>query len=300
MSAPQMVPLADIERVASIAPDMPARQVAEMLRWIAELQAIAVVPRPCDDDVTRIMGMKTVGYPQTQIFPIPMTTPPINRAEPVAVVEPDPQPAHAPQSYAEKARASIKAARQPTTASRSGVWTDAEIREAMALKNRGKTHSEIARELGRTTRAIDNLMHRQRAKTAAKPAPTPTQQPAAPVQPVAAKSFIVPDDFTRTIPSEKIAPPSSLTAAQRDLMARIMQLDDDFTPADDLYLVDAIIGRTPFNVIADQLGCDIPTVKARWVALVGFDPTKRPGGLPLEAQADLLAVVRALAEGEAA
>lgn len=105
--------------------------------------------------------------------------------------------------------------------------------------------------------------------------------------------------------ADRIAIPMSsqarpMTGAQRDLMVRIMRLDDDFTPQDDLYLVEAILGRTPLDVIADHLGCDIAAVKNRWVALVGFDPTKRPGGMPLQLQSDLVAVLRVLAEGEAA
>lgn len=36
------IPLANIERLARIVPEMPARQVAEMMRWIAEMQPAQV------------------------------------------------------------------------------------------------------------------------------------------------------------------------------------------------------------------------------------------------------------------
>ena len=196
-----------------------------------------------------------------------------------------------------------KAAATPRKPGVSREWSHAEIRTALDMHSLGRSAAVIAARLGRPVQGTAFMLRKLKsgwrpAGWADKPANTPTPQPAAPVQPAPAAPPVAPVPSVALVPMSSQARP--MTGAQRDLMVRIMRLGDDFTPQDDFYLVEEILGRTPLDVIADHLGCDIAAVKNRWVALVGFDPTKRPGGLPLQLQSDLVAVLRVLAEGEAA
>lgn len=238
-----MVSLADLERVADIAPDMPARQVAEMMRWIAEIQEEQVLRRKLHDAQS----------------PAPAETAPEDHP---IFLQPD-----------------------PVAPDRAGLpWEDYEVQIALDMIQKGATISTIAARLGRpvpaTGKQLEKLRRGWRPRSVPKH-PAPVTPPDPVVAPRPPKLSLV------------------MTGAQRDLMARVMRLEDDFTPQDDLYLVEAILGRRPLDVIADQLGCDQAAVKARWQALLGFDPKVRKGGVPLDLQSDLVVVLRQLA-GEAA
>lgn len=303
------VPLADLDRLAQIVPDMPARQVAEMMRWIAEIspaQVYSLAPAMViPDTVLHTLDMGD-GRVLTSPDPIP---------EPLGAPDAAPAPA---RSYFEEKRAEIAAAKKVGPAQTNATakpdlldqtpkgWSFSEIETALAMHNTGQTYAAIAEKLGRPVPGTGFMMRKlQRGWRpkgwdefqAGKQAPVAAEpQPKAVVaEPISPTPKAEPTAVEKPAP----AAPSTLTGDQRDLMAQIMRLDDDFTPQDDLYLVDAILGRTPLDVIADQLGCDIQMVKHRWVALVGFDPKTRPGGIPLQHQSDLVAVLRVLA-GEVA
>lgn len=301
------VPLSDIDRAAQIAPEMPARQFAEMMRWIAELQPTAVtLPPLSDDDCARIEAMLAAPAPAPIIHSPAPSLPPDDTPElaklDAAIFEPvEPQPAAAPQptaqvkpaalSYTEKTQAKIKAA--------PAEWSVSEIRSALEMLNKGWTAAAIAKALDRprpgTQFMIGKLRKGWRPKgwdqhVKAAPAPAaPSVQPAAVASPAALAVTPLPTVAPAPMPSQ------SLTGAQRELMERVKRLDDDFTPQDDLYLAEAVIGRTPLDVIGDQLGCDIATVRARWVDLIGFDPKVTKGGVPLQLQTDLVTVLRMIA-----
>lgn len=168
---------------------------------------------------------------------------------------------------------------------------------AVEMWHSGKSAREIAATLNRPLASTKNKLARMRAKKG-KPAAKPKTQTAQD-----AKRFL--ETVAPVAPPDPVAAPKPpclspvLTGAQRELMMRIIQLPDDFTPADDLYLAEQIIARTGLELIADQLGCDRQAVLARWAALLGMDPADLRRGVPLQMQTDLMLVLRQLA-GEAA
>lgn len=276
MNNRQTIPLADLDRLAKIAPDMPAHQVAQAMRWIAELQPLAQTASP-------IITIAPIPNPAPEPAPDDAALAAFDAAiaadgpmlPPVA-----PQPVDPPVSAPP-----VRVDQRPK------AWTHDEVRTALDMRNKGQAVPAIASRLGRPVPGTAFMLHKLRgglrpAGYADKPAETtqPAQSP------------------TATVPTVKPSPmPShSLTDAQRKIMARVMRMDDDFTPQDHLYLVEGIIGKMPLNVIADQLGCDIPAARSRWIALVGYDPTKDPSGWPVQEQRDLVAVLLVLASEAAA
>lgn len=165
----------------------------------------------------------------------------------------------------------------PAAPDRTGMpWEVDEVETALKMHNGGAIGREIAGALGRPIHATYAMLKKAHAGWRPKPAARLDQ--AAPVERAAA-----PD----------------LTSSQRQMMARIMRLPDDFTPADDLYLADQVLQRTPLDQIGDHLGCTAVAVKVRWAALVDIDPDELRKGVPLRVQEDLMIVLRHLA-GQAA
>lgn len=308
------VKFTDLERLAAIAPQMPAHQVVDVLRWIADIGAEASLraARPADPPVSAFLRVVDVAEDAPDPTPqLAAPAPAPAAAPPVAVSRPATAPAPAPAPKPEPAR------HKPPASSPPG-WTVAEVRQALEMHNRGRTAAVIAANLGRPVGGTQFMLRklaggwRPKGWTGAAPEPAPkpapsvpapsqaAPAPSAPVAPTAPAPVVAP---ARAAPKHAPVPPpdtSALTVAQRDMMARIMRLDDDFTPEDDFYLAESIIGRKPLDVIGDQLGCDVATVRARWVALLGFDPKTRPDRMTLDHQANLVAVLRVLAEGDAA
>ena len=180
----------------------------------------------------------------------------------------------------------------------AGEWSEDEIQTALLMQEGGSAAKAIAKALNRPLGGTQFMLHKLRSgwrprsrSQRAKPAVTPAPAAAKPITPATPPITVQPKVTPVPMPSQA----GPLTGAQRTLMARIMRTDDDFTPADDLYLCEQIIARTGLDLIADQLGCDAATVKARWHALLGFDPKTVKGGIPLDLQADLLTVLRQLA-----
>lgn len=84
-----------------------------------------------------------------------------------------------------------------------------------------------------------------------------------------------------------------LTVRQHDLLQHMRCLSrEDFTPEDDLFLVEELAKGTPGNIIADQLGCDLKLAARRFRALQTDDIVNAKGILTIDGQADLLVAVR--------
>ncbi|VDS07923.1 hypothetical protein PARHAE_01103 [Paracoccus haematequi] len=291
-----VVSLSDIERVAAIAPDMPAHQVAEMMRWITELQTgwpnevpiqlsepkvgSSQKPETCVGSVPAPTEVHTLDMGDGRVLvspgPIPQPIMPHPASPPEAAPVPEPAPA----------AVETPAAPPPAVPDRAGLpWEDYEVQIALDMHHKGETGSAIARRLNRPVPAVYTALRKFRTGWRPKALP-----PAPPVEP---PITVIPTVTPVPLPSQ------ALTGAQRELMTRIIQLPDDFTPADDLYLAEQIIARTGLELIADQLGCDRQAVLARWAALLGMDPADLRRGVPLQVQTDLMLVLRQLA-GEAA
>lgn len=98
-------------------------------------------------------------------------------------------------------------------------------------------------------------------------------------------------------PVEPPAPPAStrppdLSMRQNWLLDHLRGLPDDFTPEDDLYLVEGLLGGTPPAVVADQLGCDLKAVVGRFRSMQTEEILTVKGQLTLSGQQDLLAACR--------
>ena len=91
------------------------------------------------------------------------------------------------------------------------------------------------------------------------------------------------------------APASSfpkLTGRQQRLVDHVGRLSDTFEPADDLWMVEAFYKGTAVDVIADQLGCDVPAVRSRFKSMLTEEITTPKGVITIEGQADLLVALR--------
>lgn len=92
-----------------------------------------------------------------------------------------------------------------------------------------------------------------------------------------------------------------LTCNQQAVLRHLGGLADDFTAADDLYLVEKSCQGVPMDVVADDLGCDVRTVKQRWRALMceAVTDPRGTGRLTLSGQVDLLFALRHRAAADA-
>ncbi|SFY18359.1 hypothetical protein SAMN04244548_02984 [Paracoccus pantotrophus] len=79
---------------------------------------------------------------------------------------------------------------------------------------------------------------------------------------------------------------------QNWLLDHLRGLPDDFTAEDDVYLVEGLLSGTPAAVIADQLGCNLKAVAARFRSMQTEEILTVKGQLTLSGQQDLLAAVR--------
>ncbi|MGR3522695.1 MAG: hypothetical protein ACU0FT_08070 [Paracoccus sp. (in: a-proteobacteria)] len=322
------ITIADLERIQSIVPDLPLAKVIEMARWINEMRipdgpAVSIVEGPETAAALCAQGSsvreipnsdRPSGYAYSRPRPQPEFEPDAEADIPVFLkaVTQDPEPTPEPVEQAEEAPSSVPDRR-------GEPWTGEEEARALALRNRGFTVRQIADELGRpipaTGQKLKKLANPKPPKTPkargrfAQPAPDPAQkQPhwtpdqvtkakdglaeGKPIEEVAAELKRTPLAVAAKLKRSEPEGDPQLTTAQREVLKRLEALDDDFTPEDDEYLCDGIVGRTPLGVIADQLGCDVATVKARWAAIVGLDPADLRKGVPIDLQTNTLAMVR--------
>lgn len=321
-----VVPLIDIERLAKIAPEMPAHQVAEMMRWIAEEvrpprhdiklapPSIEIAAGDCLDMGDGPISIEPQAQPVQEAASEDRTWQPWGDEEKQLLLKCHNNGVKV-RHIAERLGRGLSATRKMLDILRAdqingrgapltnrGPWTEDEKAKARQLRDKGLKYSQIADEMKRPIRSVSSMFHRDKLPASA---PTPAPRPAlvkpapGPGAGVMAKPISPAPKADPVVAPTPTPAPAALTGAQRDMMARLMRLDDDFTPEDDLYLAGAIISRTPLDVIADQLGCDSATVRTRWCKLLGFDPKTRPGGVPLQLQSDLMLVLRQLV-GEAA
>lgn len=195
-------------------------------------------------------------------------------------------------------------------------WSQHEIETAQRLRAEGRTFAQIAQKLGRSAKATEVALGRERrarAKAAAQLAeppeiaePVPQEPDPAPVAevivsegPIDAAVRAEIQDKPVIVPAPEVTPAPawqrdpSLTVRQHDLLQHLCRLSqDDFTPADDMFLVEELAKGTPGNVIADQLGCDLKLAARRFRSLQTDDIVNAKGVLTIAGQTDLLVAVR--------
>ncbi|MGA0615922.1 hypothetical protein [Paracoccus sp. KR1-242] len=192
-------------------------------------------------------------------------------------------------------RATIAADKKAKNKTSARPWSDDDLTVLAHLRAQGKDNIAIGRAMNRTPGAIRDRIRRLEAQTqidepqtvqedAPRPEAAPDPEPLAPPAPEAPPAPIdppAPVDFGPT-----------LTRRQNRLVDHLNRLPDDFEPSDDLYLVESLASRVPIDVMCDQLGCDQPTIKNRYRAMLIEEITTAKGIITIDGQADLLIALR--------
>lgn len=159
-------------------------------------------------------------------------------------------------------------------------WTEQEDAQLLRLIGTGKRIADAAEILRRPVPGTQFRLKKLRGQAKAlaqQAAPTP-----APAQKAGSEADQKP-----------------LTVIQRSVLQHLQRLSDDFMPSDDLHLAEQLAKGTPIEVIADDLGCDVKTVQARWKAFLFEHITSDKGVLTIQGQSDLLHVLRHRAAADA-
>lgn len=197
-------------------------------------------------------------------------------------------------------------------------WTDAEDRQLIDGHDAGLPYSELATEMGRSVRSLQNRYSRlKKAGTTAVPPAPPAANPPAPAEPakqVAPKEVCEAADEARetaiaprAVESEPVGSSqdcrvldlgdcSALSARQRRILHHLNLLSDDFAPIDDLDIVEGLTSGRKAEALADEMGCAAREVVNRWKQLLTAEVVNFKGQIMLDGQADLVAAVRHLAK----
>lgn len=173
---------------------------------------------------------------------------------------------------------------------RSDGWTEEEDTGLTRMMREGRSYDDIAAALGRSKKAV--AVRRQRLGLA----------PLPPGRPAGAKPAPAPAVSASPLPPEAAPAAAGLTGRQSRLMAHIDALPDaeDFTPADDLALVEGLANGVTASQIADDLGCTTSDLIKRMRTLRTREIETDRGHATIDGQADLLVVLRLRAARAAA
>ena len=196
-------------------------------------------------------------------------------------------------------------------------WTDDEKQLLERMWAEGASLADISAALpGRTVRSVGEK--RRKIGLPAR-AGQPVEQGAASAA-TAADAALTPEAVTTEDPEQapKVAPvvpevapavpevaparmpPAGLSNGAARIFEAMAALDDSFAPDDDKLLVEQRYVGAGFPGIAEELGCDEETAKARWRAILKCRVQNKGGILTQKGWADLrAAVARRAAEAEA-
>lgn len=180
-------------------------------------------------------------------------------------------------------------------------WSQDEIDRGLEMREAGASFAEISAKLGRTAKACEVAIGRERRVRAKAARATEAEVvEAPPLDPPAPDAVVVTEGEAEAAPQVaqpvEAPPDPRLTMRQQQLVRHIAGLSNDFTPADDLFLVRELATGTPGNIIADQLGCDLKAAARRFRALQIDDIVNHKGALTIDGQRDLLVAVKYRAE----
>lgn len=232
--------------------------------------------------------------------PLPVREPTFDEVcTPPGPVWPDEAVTAVPKPKIERAEgvAPLAAVATPARPPHPNAWSEDELGVLRAGLAAAVPVSALAKKIGRPlpgTQQKIKLLRRAgvlppgRGKAGAPVAP-PVAPRAVPVAPLAAKAAPASLPVIGTVPPFDPGKP----AWWRQIEAHLNALGhvSPWTPALDLALVEGLAQGTPKNLLADQLGVEVSAIKQRFIALT-------PDGVTINAQAQLLEVLRAWAEAQ--
>lgn len=196
-------------------------------------------------------------------------------------------------------------------------WTDAEDRQLMDGRAAERPYSDIATEMGRSVRSLQNRYRRLTKSELPAAAPPPEVSPLAPAEPAeqAAPKEVceAAEEARETAFKPQVSEPepvgssqdfrvldlgdcSALSARQRRILHHLNLLSDDFAPIDDQDIVEGLTSGRKAEALADEMGCAAREVVNRWKRLLTDEVVNFKGQITLDGQADLVVAVRHLAK----
>lgn len=255
-----------------VEPDEPTETVTVVLETAADAGVEAAV---ADAAAAAIAAIAASGDPAPATIephdPDEGSPSSADAAEPAPVAEPDdvaadPAPAVSPEAVAEDLPA------RPTSPL-VAIWSKADDKRLVEMWDAGSPDAEIAAELQRSARAVQNRLARLRKSgefgplAVRKPGrPVPVPEPAPQLETRAAATTTEPTPSA----APAVMPPaaSRLPAAARTIYEHLARLDDSFTPGDDLDLIRKRQAGATMEAIAEDLGSDVAAVRDRWRAIL--------------------------------
>ena len=239
-------------------------------------------------------------------------------AEPALTVEPDhvdaeaepASPAEAEDSLADPAPpvpppAAAADAPARATSPLGAIWSKADDQRLVDMWHAGSSFPAIAAELQRSAQGVQHrltrlrksgefgpLALRKRARSNADPQPKATpearsEEPEA--QPEASPAAILRKPTPAAAPARVSPAARQLPAAARTVYDHLVQLDDSFTPDDDLNLIRGRQRGETMEAIAEDVGSDVATVRDRWRAILKCKVESKGGIVTAAGHENLLA-----------
>lgn len=314
--------LDQLDALAGLLPETtPPRMVAEIARW-----GIEMLPLRRQEDVTVNLAIELDDSKLAEhlawMTEVATHGPGGKPALPAEDTAPE---AHAIVRPAESRPAEGCASRASHLPAGVTEWTEDEKRTPERMWTEGAPLAEISAALpGRTVRSVGekrrkislpgratSVVERREAAAApaadeslpSKAAPHKMPEEAAPVTPEAAPAASSPAATLPVAPmvNEAVALPSAMPKARPKvssptsgvdaILEALAELDDSFEAADDKLLVEQRYVGAGFPGIAEELGCDEETAKARWRAILKCRVQNKGGILTQKGWADLRAAV---------
>lgn len=210
----------------------------------------------------------------------------------------DPAPAAPPPAAA--ADAPVRA-----TSPLGAIWSKADDQRLVDMWHAGSSFPAIAAELQRSAQGVQHrltrlrksgefgpLALRKRARSDADPQPKATpearsEEPEA--QPAASPAAISRKPTPAAAPARVSPAARQLPAAARTVYDHLVQLDDSFTPDDDLNLIRGRQRGETMEAIAEDVGSDVATVRDRWRAILKCKVESKGGIVTAAGHENLLA-----------
>lgn len=185
------------------------------------------------------------------------------------------------------------------------IWSKADDQRLVDMWHAGSSFPAIAADLQRSAQGVQHrltrlrksgefgpLALRKRARLDADPQPKATheaksEEPEA--QPEASPAAISRKPTPATVPARVSPAARQLPAAARTIYDHLVQLDDNFTPEDDLNLIRGRQRGETMEAIAEDVGSDVATVRDRWRAILKCKVESKGGIVTAAGHENLLA-----------
>lgn len=194
------------------------------------------------------------------------------------------------------------------------TWTAEEDRALIDGREAGRSYTDLAAEMRRSVRALQNRVSKLKRKAQSQPdadePPASSPEPANAPSPAPAIPVPTRVEPAQTAPDAKadsagprvsdLVDLSGFTARQRRVIDRLNRMSDDFEPVDDLDVIVGLAKGQKPEAIADNMGCRPRDVTGRWRKMLFEDLVNIRNQITIEGQEDLLIAARHLAARAAA